>query len=144
MYGIIKQSGGEITVSSQPGHGTTFQILLPASAERCRRSADCAGHAIAAGGSETILLVEDDALVRDLVRTVLRNEGYTVLEAAHGREALAVAQQHPGRIDLLVTDVVMPQMGGRELAERLSLYAGRSKCCLCQAIPMMPSCGMGC
>ena len=120
VYGIIKQSGGEITVASLPGHGTTFQILLPASAGVVGGRADLPEQPVAAGGSETILLVEDDALVRNLVRAVLRNEGYTILEAAHGHEALTVAQEHPGSIDLLVTDVVMPHMGGRELAEQLS------------------------
>ncbi len=120
VYGIVKQSGGEITVASLPAHGTTFQILLPASASVAGDRADPREQTLVAGGSETILLVEDDALVRNLVRTVLRNEGYTILEAAHGHQALAIAQQHPGIIDLLVTDVVMPQMSGRELAEQLS------------------------
>jgi PAS domain S-box-containing protein len=121
VYGIIKQSGGEISVASQPGHGTTFQILLPASPSTTEDQADSQSHPAASGGNETILLVEDEALVRDLVRTVLRNEGYTILEAAQGQEALAIARQHPGSIDLLVTDVVMPHMSGRELAEQISL-----------------------
>jgi two-component system, cell cycle sensor histidine kinase and response regulator CckA len=120
VYGIIKQSGGEISVTSLQGHGTTFRILLPASAGAGADRADVQEYPVAAGGSETILLVEDDALVRNLVQTVLRNAGYTVLEAAHGHEALVIAQQHTGTIDLLVTDVVMPQMSGRELAEQLS------------------------
>ena len=118
-YGIIKQSGGEITVTSRLGYGTTFQILLPATTSVASDQADPHMHTAASGGSETILLVEDDALVRSLVRTVLRNEGYTLLEAADGREALVIASQHPGSIDLLLTDVVMPQMSGRELAEQL-------------------------
>jgi PAS domain S-box-containing protein len=120
VYGIVKQSGGEIMLSSQPGYGTTFQILLPASTSEAGEALVAPESMVAAGGSETILLVEDDALVRNLVQTVLRNAGYTVLEAAHGHEALAIAQQHQGVIDLLVTDVVMPQMGGRELSEQLS------------------------
>jgi two-component system cell cycle sensor histidine kinase/response regulator CckA len=119
VYGIIKQSGGEITVASQLGCGTTFQILLPASGSMAIEQAAAPEHAAVARGSETLLLVEDDALVRDLVRTVLRNEGYTILEAARGPDALAIAQRHAGTIDLLVTDVVMPQMSGRELAELL-------------------------
>jgi PAS domain S-box-containing protein len=120
VYGIIKQSGGEITVASHPGHGTTFQILLPASTGAVGEQVAAQGSMAVTGGSETILLVEDDALVRSLVCTVLRNEGYTILEAAHGHEALVIAQQYPEAIDLLVTDVVMPQMSGRELAEQLS------------------------
>ena len=120
VYGIIKQSGGEIVVMSQPGCGTTFQILLPASTGTVSEQVAVQASVAATGGSETILLAEDDALVRDLVRTVLRNEGYTILEAAHGHAALVLAQQYPGSIDLLLTDVVMPQMSGRELAEQLS------------------------
>ena len=119
VYGIVKQSGGDITVSSQPDRGTTFQILWPASTGLASAPADSPAHAPVAKGSETILLVEDDVLVRDLVRTVLRNGGYTVLEARQGHEALTIAHQHPGSIDLLVTDVVMPQMSGRKLAEQL-------------------------
>jgi two-component system cell cycle sensor histidine kinase/response regulator CckA len=120
VYGIVKQSGGDIAVSSQPGRGSTFRILLPASTGIASAPAAAPAPAAAAGGSETVLLVEDDALVRDLVRTVLHKQGYTVLEAAHGREAIAVAQQHAGSIDLLVTDVAIPQMSGRDLAGQLS------------------------
>jgi PAS domain S-box-containing protein len=120
VYGIVKQSGGDITVSSRPDQGATFQILLPASTGVASAPADSHSQAPVVKGSETILLVEDDALVRELVRTVLHNGGYTVLEARHGHEALTIARQHPGSIDLLVTDVVMPQMSGRKLAEQLS------------------------
>jgi two-component system, cell cycle sensor histidine kinase and response regulator CckA len=119
VYGIVKQSGGEITVASYPGHGTTFHILLPVSVEAGGERTDVQEYTVPTGGSETILLAEDDTLVRELARTVLRNAGYSVLEAAHGRDALTVAQQYAGPIDLLLADVVMPQMGGRELAEQL-------------------------
>jgi PAS domain S-box-containing protein len=121
VYGIIKQSGGEVTFASRPEHGTTFQILLPASPRVTGEPAEPQPRAAASGGHETILLAEDEVLVRDLVRTVLRSEGYTILEAAHGQEALAIARQHQGSIDLLITDVVMPRMSGRELAAQLSL-----------------------
>jgi PAS domain S-box-containing protein len=121
VYGIVKQSGGEINVASELNRGTTFQIVLPASAIATSDQVDQQPHPAATGGSETILLVEDEPLVRELVRAVLRNEGYTILEAADGREALRIAGQHHGPIDLLVTDVVMPEMSGRELAEQLSL-----------------------
>jgi DNA-binding response OmpR family regulator len=127
VYGIVTQSGGEISVASQPGHGTTFRILLPASARVADDRADAHEHAATSGGSETILLVEDDTLIRNLVRTVLRKEGYTILEAADGHEALRIAREHPESIDLLVTDVVMPLMSGRELAEQLSQIRSQLK-----------------
>jgi two-component system cell cycle sensor histidine kinase/response regulator CckA len=120
VYGIVKQSGGEVTFTSQLGHGTTFQVLLPVGIGAAGVQAHTHSQAAHSGGSETILLVEDDMLVRNLVRTVLGNEGYTVLEAAHGHAALELARQHTGSIDLLIADVVMPRMSGRELAEQLS------------------------
>jgi two-component system cell cycle sensor histidine kinase/response regulator CckA len=119
VYGIIKQSGGDILVYSELGQGTTFKIYLPA------RGIDAAGTLASQTqpamprGHETILLVEDEDMVRDLVRTVLQGSGYTILEARQGGEALSLAGQHQGAIDLLVTDLVMPHMSGRELAERL-------------------------
>ncbi|HET9222517.1 MAG TPA: PAS domain S-box protein [Roseiflexaceae bacterium] len=127
VYGIIRQSGGEISVASQPGHGTMFRILLPASTNTASAPADSPAYPATSGGSETILVVEDDKQIRNLVRTVLRNQGYTILEAADGNAALAIARQHPGSIDLLVTDVVMPLMSGRELAEQLSQARGQIK-----------------
>ncbi|NJN97257.1 MAG: PAS domain S-box protein [Anaerolineales bacterium] len=119
VYGIIKQSGGDIMASSQPGQGTTFKIYLPA-----RQAAAVIGPnpAIAASsprGHETILLVEDESGVRGLVQQTLADQGYTILEAGHGRQALTLSGQHPGPIDLLLTDVVMPEMSGRDLAEQL-------------------------
>lgn len=117
-YGIIKQSGGNITAYSEPGQGTTFKIYLPAN-EMAAHSLAAAPARPAQGGHETILLVEDEAMVRSLVQSILQAEGYTVLEASHGSKALALAARHQGPIDLLLTDVVMPQMSGRELAEQL-------------------------
>jgi PAS domain S-box-containing protein len=120
VYGIVKQMGGDILVHSQPGQGSTFQIFLPASAGIASAPPVAPAAAAAARGSETVLLVEEDGLLRDLVRTVLGNQGYTVLAAAQGRDGVAIARQHAGPIDLLVTDDVMPQMSGRALAEQLS------------------------
>jgi len=119
VYGIVKQSGGYISVESELGRGTSFTIYLPRieqAAEAVEPGSDAAG---TPQGSETILLVEDEDGVRDLTREILEMSGYTVLEARHGAEALVVGEQHPGPIHLLVSDVVMPQMGGRELADRL-------------------------
>lgn len=117
-YGIIKQSGGDITVSSEVGHGTTFKIYLPRVDER-RRADRARLRPEMPRGSETILLAENEEPVRTLLSRVLQSHGYTVLEAANGVVALAVAAAHPEPIHLLLTDVVMPQMGGRELAEQL-------------------------
>jgi PAS domain S-box-containing protein len=122
VYGIVKQSGGSIWVSSQPGQGTRFQICFPQVDEELEVAEPSKSISGTASGTETVLLVEDEDLVRNLVRDILKQNGYSVLEAHHGTEALRVALQHSGPIHLLLTDVVMPQMGGRVLAERLKTF----------------------
>ena len=120
VYGIVKQSGGSVWVSSEPGYGTTFKIYLPRAVEaepvvvRPPRLAADTG-----GGTETILLVEDEERVRQVARRILEKHGYSVLEAEDGPAAVQICEQHDAPIDLVLTDVVMPGMGGRELTDRL-------------------------
>ena len=121
VYGIIKQSGGNIWAYSELGQGTTFKIYLPRVEEAVETYRPKAAPAVSPGGSETILLVEDEEAVRSIVSKILQNKGYSVLEAHHGNEALQICEHHEGPIHLMVTDVVMPQVSGRELAERLML-----------------------
>jgi two-component system cell cycle sensor histidine kinase/response regulator CckA len=116
VYGIVQQSGGHIEVESEPGVGTTFQILVPTTAETVAAERD-AGSAPSVRGKETILLVEDEAAVRKIATRTLRAIGYTVLEAADGVEALRVLETNRGAVSLLMTDVVMPNMDGHELTE---------------------------
>ncbi len=119
VYGIMKQSGGNIWVYSEPGHGTTFRIYMPRvdqEADSLSRREDTVSMLY---GNETILLAEDEPSVRGLAARVLRNQGYKVLEAVDGGEALQIASRHKERIDLLLTDVVMPQIGGKELYDQL-------------------------
>jgi PAS domain S-box-containing protein len=118
VYGIVKQSGGYIAAYSEPGVGTTFKIYLPR-VDKPAAPAPVKPEPFAAGGSETILLVEDEQAVRIAARVFLEMKGYAVLEAADGTEGLRVHAQHPGPIHLLITDVVMPGGTGRELAEKL-------------------------
>jgi PAS domain S-box-containing protein len=120
VYGIVKQSGGYIGVSSELGKGTTFKIYLPRTEGKVEELALPRVGIGARKGTETVLLVEDEAAVRALVRTVLREKGYSILEASRGEDALHLSEYYRGHIDLLLTDVVMPQMSGFELARRLS------------------------
>lgn len=122
VYGIVKQSGGHIECESEVGVGTSIHVYLPCHGEP-EAGDEPAGPAAAAvaTGTETILLVEDDETVRDFVATALRRRGYTVLVADHPEHAISLAAENAGAISLLITDVVMPQMGGRELVERLSV-----------------------
>jgi two-component system cell cycle sensor histidine kinase/response regulator CckA len=119
VYGIVKQSDGNIWVYSQPGVGTTFKIYFPRVDLVPETRPQAEAHVPRVGGSETILLVEDEDAVRSLVRGLLEKEGYQVLEASRPSEALALTQQHEGRIHLILSDVVMPQMNGPQLAEKL-------------------------
>jgi PAS domain S-box-containing protein len=118
VFGIVQQSGGTIWVYSEPGAGTTFKIYLPMTTDDAAllREPDRAGKL---GGSETILLAEDEEQVRVMVATILRRQGYTVLEARDAMAAIHHAGHHGGAIHLLLTDVVMPDIGGRSLAEQI-------------------------
>jgi PAS domain S-box-containing protein len=119
-YGIVKQSGGHIWVYSEVGRGTTFKVYLPCIDARTEELEMGADDNLMMAGTETVLLVEDEEMVREMAREILRESGYQVLEARHGQEALLVAEQHHGPIHVMLSDVVMPQMSGRELAEQLS------------------------
>jgi signal transduction histidine kinase len=121
VYGIVKQAGGELIADSEPGAGTTFTIYFPQVVEAPAGVQDTATETtpLPRGGGETVLLVEDEPAIRALVGDVLRQHGYNVLEARHGVEALMTSAHHMEPIQLLITDVVMPQMRGDELAQRL-------------------------
>ena len=119
VYGIAKQSGGHITVYSEPGHGAVFKLYLPRVEEAPGTAEPARPTEITRRGSETVLLVEDDEPLRTLAREILSIQGYTVLDATSPSEALRLADAHPGPIHLLLTDVVMPQMNGRQVADHL-------------------------
>jgi CheY-like chemotaxis protein len=120
VYGFVKQSGGHIEAESEVGRGTTFKVYLPRTDETAPSGRPAQDFGVLPGGSETLLLVEDQDAVRAFARHVLLTAGYTVLEARDGEEALRVARQCQGPIHLLVTDVVMPGMSGPQLAEMLA------------------------
>ncbi|NUQ92913.1 MAG: response regulator [Gemmatimonadaceae bacterium] len=119
VYGIVKQSGGYIWVYSEPGKGATFKIYFPRLAEETQAHGEERDVAPPPGGTETVLLVEDEDAVRRLARRILEQRGYTVIEGRNGVDALAAAERHAGHIDLVLTDVVMPGMSGRDLVQRL-------------------------
>jgi PAS domain S-box-containing protein len=121
VYGIVKQSGGNICFYSEPGQGTTCKVYLPRVAEGEVEVRPKTTPSTPLAGKETILLVEDDAALRELICTALRRQGFAVLEAANGGEALLICENQKAPIHLVLTDVVMPQMSGSALAERLQL-----------------------
>jgi two-component system, cell cycle sensor histidine kinase and response regulator CckA len=119
VFGVVEQSGGHVEVYSEPGRGTSFKVYLPRLTDGSDTPSSVDGWLIVPRGTETILLADDDPGVRALSRLALQSYGYTVLDAADGDEAVRVGQAHTGPIHLLVTDLVMPRAGGREVAERL-------------------------
>jgi PAS domain S-box-containing protein len=120
VYGIVKQSDGFVWCYTEPGHGSTFKIYLPRASVRSLPLTPTGRPAELRGGSETILVVEDEDVVRALACRGLREQGYTVLEARHGREALDQVEEGRHAIDLVISDVVMPELGGRELGSHLA------------------------
>ena len=126
VYGIVKQSGGYVVVQSEEHTGTTFHIYLPRVEGVAEKHAPPVTQA-ALGGTETVLLVEDEDSVRQLVRDTLAAKGYRVVEAENGEAGMIAAARHAGRIDLIITDVVMPGMGGRELVKQLTQMRPESK-----------------
>ncbi|MBI2162455.1 MAG: GAF domain-containing protein, partial [Candidatus Rokubacteria bacterium] len=144
VYGIVKQHEGYIELKSTPGEGATVSIYLPRVEEPPAAIEPERAPAAPPGGSETILLVEDEDEVRELAREVLETNGYTVIDAASGAEALRVCRQHPDRVHLLLTDVVMPGMSGRELVREIARAGRRRGWSTCRATPTTRSATTGC
>jgi PAS domain S-box-containing protein len=127
-YGIVKQSGGWIWVYSEPAQGTVFKVYLPvASGDAAAMPGDAAVHATPAKGHETVLVIEDDAQVRAMVRRVLTSRSYDILEARDGEEAVAVAKSHAGAIDLILSDVVIPGISGPEIVQQVQQHRGGTR-----------------
>jgi CheY-like chemotaxis protein len=122
VHGIVEQSGGHVSVTSAPGMGTSFRVVLPA-VQHTETPASGTLAIEPPKGSETILLVEDEENVRRIAVRTLRQNGYTILEAADGPTALQMVRNVNGAVDMLITDVVMPHMGGREVAEAVRALA---------------------
>ncbi|RYE94863.1 MAG: PAS domain S-box protein, partial [Myxococcales bacterium] len=121
VFGIVEQSGGHIAVESKLHQGTTFRVYFPQTEQVRRPRSTLPPLGVPVEGGETVLLVEDEPQIRQLLRVVLSRRGYRVLQAQNGGEAFLLSEQYPGTIDLLVTDMVMPRMTGRQLAERLTV-----------------------
>jgi CheY-like chemotaxis protein len=148
VYGVVKQMDGAIWVRSEPGNGTTFEIYLPCvepveeePEERGRGFTTTTSLATAPDGTETVLLVEDQDGIRDLVQEFLQRKGYTVLHAVDGTDALRIAGEYKDQIHLLVTDVVMPNIGGQELARRLTPLRPQMKVLFMSGYPEHASLG---
>jgi two-component system, cell cycle sensor histidine kinase and response regulator CckA len=125
VYGFVKQIGGYVWVESEPGVGSTFAIYLPAASEEVSQNSPCAVITASGRGAGTVLLVEDEESLRTLTRSILEQGGYSVLEACNGTEAVEIARENSGPIHLLLTDMVMPGMNGRAVAEKVGqLYPG--------------------
>jgi CheY-like chemotaxis protein len=129
VFGIVKQSGGHIAVESRPGAGTTFRIYFPEAAETTaiENNQPQIGNEVASRSHEVVLIAEDEKNVRLLLGQILVRNGYTVLEAKNGKDALAIATNYHSPIQVLVSDVVMPEMGGFELAQQLRLIHPETK-----------------
>jgi two-component system, cell cycle sensor histidine kinase and response regulator CckA len=127
VYGVVNQASGHIHVESEPGQGTTFHVVFPKCESFFESSVQKGASFRETRGSETILVVDDQDSLRELLCEVLRRNGYTVLSADNGREALRLAHEHAEPIDLVITDMVMPKMGGRELAEALRALRRHTK-----------------
>ncbi len=120
VFGIVKQSGGYIRVDSEPGRGTRFDIYLPRVDEAVSPRRGDSARPQSLEGGEIVLVVEDEELVRRAVCRTMRKHGYRVIEASHGGDALLAVENHEGGIHLMITDLVMPRISGRDLAERLA------------------------
>ena len=131
VYGIVRQSGGHIAVYSEPGHGTSVKVYLPRVASAGEAAALSEEEAPLPLGTETILIAEDEDRVRSLAVAVLTQQGYTVIEACNGEDALALAKEYEGEIQLLLTDLIMPKMGGKDLADEMRRTRPHLKVVLC-------------